>query len=327
MTVPLADRFRRAFGAETAIGVVVLAFSGWLLALDAGQGRQFADEAYTREMPFVDPSTGIDAARLHRPGGGRPQRLPDRGQHAAGGDHRASSCASIPPSESGGQVIGRISRSAPPARSCSPTDKGCRSTVAGHVDDRAQRIRPRSARSRALEHLRGRPADGTGDDDARLDRRRPCRCKIRSSISRRRAPPFVTTDDDHDASRRPPRALTTDDLRRVAGLGQQLVEADWAGHLELLVAAPLRRAVGPPAHELHAVAEAAALELAERDLDDALDAERHERQVLVDVPAAESARHALLAVGLHLGPVLPRMVVERVRGERRQLGEQLAAGT
>ena len=32
MTVPLADRLRRAFGAEAAIGVVVLALSAWLLA-------------------------------------------------------------------------------------------------------------------------------------------------------------------------------------------------------------------------------------------------------------------------------------------------------
>ncbi len=34
MTVPLSDRLRRAFGAEAAIGLVVLALSSWLLALD-----------------------------------------------------------------------------------------------------------------------------------------------------------------------------------------------------------------------------------------------------------------------------------------------------
>lgn len=61
MTVGLADRFRRAFGAETAIGVVVLAFSGWLLSLEPAKVDQFADEVYTRDIPFVDPSTGIDA--------------------------------------------------------------------------------------------------------------------------------------------------------------------------------------------------------------------------------------------------------------------------
>lgn len=34
MTVPMSDRLRRAFGIEAALGVVVLALSGWLLALD-----------------------------------------------------------------------------------------------------------------------------------------------------------------------------------------------------------------------------------------------------------------------------------------------------
>ncbi len=34
MSVPLADRLRRAFGAEAAIGIVVLALSAWLVALD-----------------------------------------------------------------------------------------------------------------------------------------------------------------------------------------------------------------------------------------------------------------------------------------------------
>jgi putative copper export protein/methionine-rich copper-binding protein CopC len=61
MTVPLADRFRRAFGAEAAIGVVVLAFSGWLLSLTPDKVDQFSDEEYAIEIPFVDPSTGIDA--------------------------------------------------------------------------------------------------------------------------------------------------------------------------------------------------------------------------------------------------------------------------
>src|SRR4029079_3755753 len=61
MTVGLADRFRRAFGAETAIGVVVLAFSGWLLSLEPAKVDKFANEEYTREIAFVDPSTGIDA--------------------------------------------------------------------------------------------------------------------------------------------------------------------------------------------------------------------------------------------------------------------------
>jgi len=61
MTVPLADRFRRAFGAEAAIGVVVLAFSGWMLALTPPKVDPLADESYAQELAFVDPSTGINA--------------------------------------------------------------------------------------------------------------------------------------------------------------------------------------------------------------------------------------------------------------------------
>jgi copper transport protein len=68
MTVPLADRFRRAFGAEAAIGVVVLAFSGWLLSLTPAKVDEFASEDYTREIAFVDPSTGIDARVFIGPG-------------------------------------------------------------------------------------------------------------------------------------------------------------------------------------------------------------------------------------------------------------------
>jgi copper transport protein len=67
MTVPLADRFRRAFGAEAAIGVVVLAFSGWMLALTPAKVDPLADETYVRELSFIDPATGIDAKVLIGP--------------------------------------------------------------------------------------------------------------------------------------------------------------------------------------------------------------------------------------------------------------------
>jgi copper transport protein len=60
MTVPLADLFRRAFGAEAALGVVVLAFSGWMLALTPPKVDPLAGETYTREIPFSDGATGID---------------------------------------------------------------------------------------------------------------------------------------------------------------------------------------------------------------------------------------------------------------------------
>jgi copper transport protein len=61
LTVPAADRFRRAFGAEAAFGVVALAFSGWLLGLTPAKIDQFPGESYTREIPFNDETTGLDA--------------------------------------------------------------------------------------------------------------------------------------------------------------------------------------------------------------------------------------------------------------------------
>ena len=61
LTVPTADRFRRAFGAEAAFGVVALAFSGWLLGLTPAKVDQFPSESYTREIPFNDEATGLVA--------------------------------------------------------------------------------------------------------------------------------------------------------------------------------------------------------------------------------------------------------------------------
>jgi copper transport protein len=60
MTVPLADRFRRAFGAEAAIGVVVLALSGWLLALQPARVTEDDGEDYAVTSSFVDTASGLD---------------------------------------------------------------------------------------------------------------------------------------------------------------------------------------------------------------------------------------------------------------------------
>ena len=60
MTVPLADRFRRAFSAEAAIGVVVLMLSGWLLSLTPPRIVETDDADYPVTVPFVDTATGID---------------------------------------------------------------------------------------------------------------------------------------------------------------------------------------------------------------------------------------------------------------------------
>jgi copper transport protein len=67
LTAPLADRFRRAFGAETAIGVVVLAFSGWMLALTPAKVNPLPDEAYGTPIAFVETVSGIDARVLIGP--------------------------------------------------------------------------------------------------------------------------------------------------------------------------------------------------------------------------------------------------------------------
>jgi copper transport protein len=53
-----ADRFRRSFTAEAGIGVVVLALSGWMLALTPAQVNN--DIAYQVNRPFVDAASGLD---------------------------------------------------------------------------------------------------------------------------------------------------------------------------------------------------------------------------------------------------------------------------
>lgn len=60
MTVQLADRFRRAFHAEAALGVVVLLFSGWLLQLTPPTVDPLADESFPIEIPFNNNPAGID---------------------------------------------------------------------------------------------------------------------------------------------------------------------------------------------------------------------------------------------------------------------------
>jgi hypothetical protein len=73
------------------------------------------------------------------------------------------------------------------------------------------------------------------------------------------------------------------------------------------------------------VTKAASLELAECHLDDPFDPQGNERQVLVDVPAREAPRHPLVAVGLGLRPLPPRVIVERIHRERPQVVDQFAA--
>jgi len=67
MSAPLADRLRRAFGAEAAIGIVILAASGWLLALDAPNVDTTPKISYaisrTIEVPEADLDVTIKLTR------------------------------------------------------------------------------------------------------------------------------------------------------------------------------------------------------------------------------------------------------------------------
>jgi uncharacterized membrane protein len=130
MTVGLADRFRRAFGAETAIGVVVLAFSGWLLSLEPAKIDQFENEAYTRELAFVDPSTGIDArvfigpAEVGRNGFRIEVNAPQEGITSL-------ALRFYPPPESGKNVIRQDLKLSTAGTLVLPTDKGIPFEVPG----------------------------------------------------------------------------------------------------------------------------------------------------------------------------------------------------
>ena len=64
----MADRLRRAFGTEAVIGVVVIALSGWLLALTPGKLPEPEDTDYAVSEQIVDTASGIDLTVSLRPG-------------------------------------------------------------------------------------------------------------------------------------------------------------------------------------------------------------------------------------------------------------------
>jgi copper transport protein len=68
MTIPLADRFRRAFGAEVALGVVALAFSGWMLTLTPARVDPLGGEQYLPALVFNDQTSGLVANVYIGPG-------------------------------------------------------------------------------------------------------------------------------------------------------------------------------------------------------------------------------------------------------------------
>jgi copper transport protein len=75
LTAQTADRFRRAFHAEAALGVVVLAFSGWLLALTPPNVDPYAGERYLDALVFNDANSGLQASVFVGPGRAGPTGL------------------------------------------------------------------------------------------------------------------------------------------------------------------------------------------------------------------------------------------------------------
>lgn len=67
MTAPSADRFRRAFSAEAAIGVVVLAFSAWMLSLTPERVDAANQVDYPVVESFVDPGSELEMRVLVTP--------------------------------------------------------------------------------------------------------------------------------------------------------------------------------------------------------------------------------------------------------------------
>src|SRR5678816_2698744 len=104
---------------------------------------------------------------------------------------------------------------------------------------------------------------------------------------------------------------------------EQCLELGRHHGLELGVGARLRRPVGPPAEEVGRVPEAGALQVIVADLDHALDAQGLPGEVLLVVPPARGARHALLGLAGHRRPLLPGVGLERSLAERRELGLEL----
>ncbi len=61
MSTAHAERFRRTFGTEALIGVVVLAFSGWLLSLNPPKVSLIPEMTYAVTVPIEDAASGFVA--------------------------------------------------------------------------------------------------------------------------------------------------------------------------------------------------------------------------------------------------------------------------
>ena len=63
-----ANRFRRTFGAEATLGIVVLAFSGWLLSINPPKVSLIPEREYALAIPMADEATGFIAEVSLDPG-------------------------------------------------------------------------------------------------------------------------------------------------------------------------------------------------------------------------------------------------------------------
>ena len=64
MTVPMADRLRRAFGVEFAVGILVLALSAWLLSLSPANASAGPDIEYRIALPINAPEADLNVTVL-----------------------------------------------------------------------------------------------------------------------------------------------------------------------------------------------------------------------------------------------------------------------
>lgn len=66
--VRAADRMRRAFGTEAAIGIIVLLLSGWMMSFTPGKVSDDGGTRWAVSLPVNDQSSGLELEVLLRPG-------------------------------------------------------------------------------------------------------------------------------------------------------------------------------------------------------------------------------------------------------------------
>lgn len=109
LSPPSADRLRRAFGTEAAIGVIVIGLSGWLLSFTPGKAPDADAVDYAIEEVIVDPDAGIDLTVSLAPGevGGNKLRVEVREPESG---LTGLSLTFVPPE---GAAVGSISQTIP----------------------------------------------------------------------------------------------------------------------------------------------------------------------------------------------------------------------